>query len=339
MVFKLTCAAVVSLMVTVVLFFVLAGLIVSGGEPVRVPNLIGKSIVDAHAQIKDSGLKIDLAGSRYSPIVPQDSIISQDPAPGRMVKSTRTVRVVLSRGTEMIQVPDITGGDVRQAVVELTKIGLKPKSQVRIHYPARADIVIGQDPPAGSLLPRDSGVDFLVSLGAPRVSYAMPNLINKPLDEVTELLNSLNLKISNKREMHEDTPEDVVFYQDPLPGMYVSEGETVRTKVSASGEMPEWQTLEGAVIRYDVPLGFVQRRVRIDVQDALGRSTEFDKLVDPGTTIRIPVVYRKWLDVEVRLDGREVDRRFIREMRDTRIPADFFQYVYPSRPYRVQWRP
>jgi len=339
-VMKMMCAAAATLAVTVVLFFLLARFIVSGGKPVQVPNLINQTIVDALTELEGTGLKLDPAITRrYSPSVEQNCIISQDPAPGKMVKSSRMLRVVLSRGTELIGVPDVTGGDVRQAAVTLTEEGLRPASEVRIRYAARRDIVIGQDPPEGEMLPRDGGVDLLVSQGAPRASYAMPNLVGKSLDEAAGILNALNLRISNKREVYKDTPVDVVFYQDPLPGMAVVEGDTVRTKVSVSGKLPEWESLEGAIIRYAVPLGLSMRRVRIEVQDAEERWTEFTGPVDPGTVMRVPVVYKKWLDVEIRLDGAAVERRTVREMNDTVIPIEFFERVYPERPFRVQWRP
>ncbi len=326
-------------MVTVALFFMLAGWIVSGGREVEVPNLINKSLVEAHDILKDTGLKLDVAGGRYSSLVPKDSVISQDPAPGHVVKSTRTVRVILSRGTKLIRVPDVTGRDVRQAEVALAEVGLKPASEVRIHYAARRDIVVGQDPPAGELLPREGGVHLLVSRGAPRITYAMPNLVGRSLDDVTDIVNRLNLRISNRREPHEDTPEDVVFYQDPLPGTAIVEGDTVRTKVSASGELPEWEFFQGAVIRYDVPPGLTRRRVRIDVQDAEERWTEFNSLVDPGTTLRVPVVYKKQLDVEIRLDGTTVERHIVRETEYIVVPTEFVNLVYRPRPFGVEWWP
>jgi serine/threonine-protein kinase len=340
LVVKMVAAAAVTLTVTVVLFFLLAGRIVSGGQPVQVPNLINMTIVDALAELEDTGLKLDPAIShRFSSIVDQNCIISQDPAPGKMVKSSRTLRVVLSRGTELIRVPDITGGDIRQAAVTLADAGLRPASEIRIQFPARRDIVVGQDPPEGELLPRDGGVNLLVSHGPQRVSYAMPNLVGRSLDEVAETLNALNLRISNKREVHRETAEDVVFYQNPLPGMAVVEGDTVQTKVSVSGDLPQWQSLEGAILRYVVPQGFPRRHIRIEVQDAEERWTEFNGMVDPGTIMRVPVVYKKWLDVEIRLDGTAVERRTIRETGDTTIPLEFFERVYPARPFRVQWRP
>ena len=283
LVVKMVAAAAVTLTVTVVLFFLLAGRIVSGGQPVQVPNLINMTIVDALAELEDTGLKLDPAIShRFSSIVDQNCIISQDPAPGKMVKSSRTLRVVLSRGTELIRVPDITGGDIRQAAVSLADAGLRPASEIRIQFPARRDIVVGQDPPEGELLPRDGGVNLLVSHGPQRVSYAMPNLVGRSLDEVAETLNALNLRISNKRELHRETAEDVVFYQNPLPGMAVVEGDTVQTKVSVSGDLPQWQSLEGAILRYVVPQGFPRRHIRIEVQDAEERWTEFNGMVDPG---------------------------------------------------------
>jgi len=364
LVVKLMFAAGATLMVTVVLFFLLAGFIVSGGRPVQVPNLIGDTIVDALAELEGTGLKLDPAISRrYSSIVPQNSIISQDPSPGRMVKSTRTVRVVLSRGPEMIRVPDVTGGDVRQAVVSLADVGLRPEAEVRVHYAARPEIVVGQDPPAGSLLERDSGVHLLVSQGARRLTYVMPELVGKSLDEVVEILSVLNLKIRATREPREDMPEDVVFYQDPLPGTAIVEGDTVEAGVSVSQRLtqlqsregliieyeplglrlrirlPPLQTYEGLIIRYDVPEGLVQRRVRVDVQDAASRGTEFDNVVDPGSTVTIPVLYEKWLEAEIRLDGRVVERRFVGEGRDVVISTQFFEHICPQRLGSVQWRP
>lgn len=329
---KLTCAAGIALMVTVGLFFLIAGVMISGGNNVTVPNLVGSSIVEAHAVLHESGLTLEISpGSRYSPIVQKDSIISQDPLPGRTVKSSRKIRVVLSRGTETTGVPDVTGRDVRYAAVTLEEVGLWPETEVRIHYAARAGIVVGQDPPAGRSLARDTGVTLLVSRGAPRVTYVMPNLVGDTLDEVTDVLNRMNMNIRAEYEKPpSDTPIDVVFYQDPLPGMAVVEGDTVLARVSkpiTRKEIQDWESLEGALIRYDVPPGLDKRRVRIQVQDAQGRSTEFDRYVEPGTTITVPVLYREWLEVEIKVDGRVVKLRHVGNTGDVTVQAEFREFL------------
>ena len=325
------CASAVAMMATVGLFFLLAGYIISGGQNVRVPNLVGKSIVEAHMTLKESGLTLELNGSRYSSIVPKDSIISQDPAPGRVVKSSRKIRVVLSRGTENIVVPDVTGRDVRYAAVTLSEAGFRVGTEVRVHYPARADIVVGQDPPADRPMPRDSEVALLVSRGAPRITYVMPYLVGMSLDEAADVLNKLNINIRAEYETApKGVPEGVLFYQDPLPHTAVVEGDTVIAKVSKTSvpqELARWESLEGAVFRFDVPPGLVKRRVRIQVQDAGGRSTEFDRLVNPGTTITVPILYLEWLDVETEVDGRVVQTEFVRDGRSTVVPTKFTEYV------------
>jgi hypothetical protein len=130
----LIAAGVVAVVVGVVLFLVLRG-----GGP-GVPDVTTKTQADAEQLIKDQGL-IPNVQQQSSETVQNGSVISQDPPAGSSAKKGSTVTIVVSTGSDLVQVPqDLIGQDVSSAILELQRAGLhaqvvatsslKPKDQV-----------------------------------------------------------------------------------------------------------------------------------------------------------------------------------------------------------------
>ncbi|MFT3887292.1 MAG: Stk1 family PASTA domain-containing Ser/Thr kinase [Arachnia sp.] len=76
-----------------------------GPEPIRFPDLVGAPVDEATKQLKDLGFEVS-SSEEYDSKVEKGRIIRQDPKTGTG-KRGDTVTIVVSRGPEMIEVPDI----------------------------------------------------------------------------------------------------------------------------------------------------------------------------------------------------------------------------------------
>jgi eukaryotic-like serine/threonine-protein kinase len=132
-------------------------LVVSQGpEPVEVPNLVGQTVDEAQGRITEAGLKLETR-EQYDGSVPAGHVVSQEPASGTMPKGG-TVKVVVSKGPEMISVPNVKGKSVKSAIEELEEAGFK------VEVLGGRGKVLQQSPAPGTQHPKGGRVVLLASL-------------------------------------------------------------------------------------------------------------------------------------------------------------------------------
>ncbi|WP_189190414.1 Stk1 family PASTA domain-containing Ser/Thr kinase [Streptomyces albiflavescens] len=100
-------------------------LVVSKGSPVEVPEVTGASVEDATAELEDSGLKVKISSERVNSEFDKGQIAEQSPAAGREAASGDTVTLTISKGPELVEVPDVMGDSVDDARKALEDAGFK----------------------------------------------------------------------------------------------------------------------------------------------------------------------------------------------------------------------
>ena len=101
-------------------------LVVSAGPaPRTVPDLAGKTVDQARAELGKVGLGAEVT-ERFSNSVPRGQIIGTDPGAGASVARGRTITLVVSKGPDLVQVPDIVGRALDEANRILEEAGLVP---------------------------------------------------------------------------------------------------------------------------------------------------------------------------------------------------------------------
>ncbi|GAA2247340.1 Stk1 family PASTA domain-containing Ser/Thr kinase [Rarobacter faecitabidus] len=139
----------------------LIALTVSGGkQPVQIPNVVGHPQKDAKKDVEALRLTWHKADSQYSDTVPRGSVISQDPVAGTSGHVLDTVTVVVSRGPELVVVPDVRGLSEDGAVTELLNAGLK--FEVNRYLGAYFDKVRFQSEEPNSEVPKGTKVTITV---------------------------------------------------------------------------------------------------------------------------------------------------------------------------------
>lgn len=205
-------------------YLLMPGLIHSKAE-VRVPDVHQLSLDQAEAVLGQHGLQISRAGERFDTNVPRGFVISQDPGPGSPVRRQKTVQVIVSLGEEFSSVPALYGESRRSAEQLLKSAGLSPGRITRAPSSEVGDgLVLASDPPAESVLPRDTPVSLLISAGAGQEAYLMPDLLGREISRARSQLEAFGLRV---RVPGASASIGTIVYQNPRPGAQITRRDTV----------------------------------------------------------------------------------------------------------------
>ncbi len=97
-----------------------------GRQPITVPSVIGKASKDATDTLNGLGFTVQQDTEQFSDTVVLGEVISQTPASGTGFRGD-SITLVVSKGPQLIAVPDVTGKTSGQAKAQLEALGLKVK--------------------------------------------------------------------------------------------------------------------------------------------------------------------------------------------------------------------
>ncbi|MFF9404350.1 Stk1 family PASTA domain-containing Ser/Thr kinase [Streptomyces anandii] len=100
-------------------------LTVSKGRPVDVPDVTGEDLDQAKSDLEDAGLKVTVASEQVNSEFDKGQVAQQTPAGDSQAAEGDTVTLTLSKGPEMVEVPDVTGDSVGDAKKALEDAGFK----------------------------------------------------------------------------------------------------------------------------------------------------------------------------------------------------------------------
>src|SRR5258708_16182447 len=104
------------------------------GREVDMPNLAGKTSADVQQLLASRGLQLKIADRIYSDL-PINTVVRQSPPAGEHMKVSQDAHVVLSLGPQNVVVPDIDGGRLRVARIQLLQAGLQLREVTALPVP------------------------------------------------------------------------------------------------------------------------------------------------------------------------------------------------------------
>lgn len=212
--------------------FILLGLVfgfltfklLSFSRTVQMPELNGKSLVEANRLLTDIGLYIKIEGEDYDAAIPRGNIIKQDIPAGNKVKERRGIKVVISKGPRVRSVPMIVNDSITNAETTLLQKGLKIGKVIMVHSDiVEKDKIISQKPEPNEQV--SDTVTVLVSQGPYDKIYICPDFIDMPLEQAKILIKKLNLT-----SVTEGSGE-MIEAQRPDPGKQIKAGDTIYLKL------------------------------------------------------------------------------------------------------------
>lgn len=134
------------------------------GVAVRVPDITNKSKEQAASIARRSQLLVIVDSSDFSEFVQKDLVASQKPMPGTLVKPGRRIHLVISRGSQMVEMPDLSGLSPVDAekVVQNTGLVLDNK-HYRTSKRFSSGTVMDQYPDAGTKVQAKAGVTIYIA--------------------------------------------------------------------------------------------------------------------------------------------------------------------------------
>ncbi len=175
---------------------VMPGIVHNDRQVVEVPSIVNMQWEKARQRLFDAGLRLQIRTRQYDEMVPQDHIISQQPASDEKVKKGRLVIAVISKGSETGLVPDVRKLTERRAVIELRKLGfIVGKRKRDFSDSLEKDMVVQMAPAGGSSISKEMPVDLLISDGPKPTHADVPNLIGESLLDAKNKIESANLKL------------------------------------------------------------------------------------------------------------------------------------------------
>ncbi|MCX7785660.1 MAG: PASTA domain-containing protein [candidate division WOR-3 bacterium] len=210
--------------------FLIMPWIIGRGKEVIVPNLIGKSLIEAQKILEAQNLALGKTEEIFDTIFPIGYVVQQKPKPGSIVKPGRPIILYLSKGTRKIKVPFLLQMPLERAMTILSNIGLIPTSIETIRSITTGQgKVIGIEPEPGSEISLGTPIKLLVS-GGPAGAFLMPNFVGVPINIAIDSVVKCGLVIGTiqEQEVESEAEAGMVVIQYPEDGMRVKTGDTIK---------------------------------------------------------------------------------------------------------------
>lgn len=207
------------------------------GGRVAVPNVAGKTAVQARAMLVNAQFKVNTQ-REYSDTVAAGQATRTNPKAGQKAKKNSQVDLYISRGIEYVKVPDLAGkeGDKAGILLKEAKLKIAESSEEYSDEVAKGKI-IATAPEAGTSLRHHSGVKVIVSKGKEPIT--LPDFAGKSEEEVAKTLGDLKLKMDKTTEFSDSVPRGQIIGQEPAAGTTLYHGDQVKVRVSQGPEMVE----------------------------------------------------------------------------------------------------
>ena len=212
-------------------YFILSGQGCSSATGNEVPELVGKAIDQATADIRTAGFELGSVDYEYSETVGANYVISQTPRAGTRQEAGTKVTLVVSQGVEQVEVPDLANMTANEARNALQKAGLKFEAGTAEHSDSVAENhVLRQTPIAGTKVNKNSTVTYYLSAGEEKIT--VPDVVGDLEGVANTTLTNAGFTVTVDRQSSSTVPEGAVISQNPKADQKAKKGSAVSIVVS-----------------------------------------------------------------------------------------------------------
>lgn len=256
---------------------------------VQIPNLQGLTKEEAEQKAKELKLKIEVSEEKYHLEIPEGQIIEQDPKyqDNYKVKEGSTIKIVISKGQEIVEMPKVVGKTRDEATKMLKEAGLEVKVEEEFSDDVEKNYIIKQEIEEGEKIPAGTTVTIYSSMGIEQVQ--VPDLSGKTESEAKSAINSAKLKWkSTDKTSDSSKPNGVVVNQSISSGSMVDKNTEITITINEFDEIKTGtinvnvKSLLGGKVEYEDEEKTVVKNVRVKIM--VGSDTVYDEKVSPTST-------------------------------------------------------
>ncbi len=232
---------IVGVLIAALLFVFILWPRISSGSDVEIPDVQGMTVEQAQNALEDDGLEVEKkTKEEASDDVDEGKVIGTDPEIGESVKEGTKVTLIVSTGSEKIEIEDYTGKDVDDVKRELEDAGIRVVTEERDVASGdgvKENTIIDQDVEPGTKL----GDGDTITLTIPNIYKTYPNFTDGTYteDDVKKFCdeNGITLNVTYIEDMTKS--EGVVTYQNMGAGSRINSGDNLRIKVVKNPELQD----------------------------------------------------------------------------------------------------
>ena len=265
--------------------------IIKNEDTVVVPDVVGKEVVHTLKTLSDLELNTKVRKFEYNAAITANHVIFQEPEAGTVIKKGRDVRLIISKGTQTIQMPNLKNLSHRQALIilETNDLGAGIGS-LTYHSEISKDHIITQTPYPNTTIRRNANVDLLISLGKRPLAYMMPDLKTMTVSDAVIALEQNNLKLGEiKIKVDKGASEDVVIRQEPQAGQRVIAQSVVNLFVNQTRKTKknkDWALPQGVILfRHRIADGYLKHHIRVQLNGFGVANDLIDDYYSPGEEV------------------------------------------------------
>ena len=258
-------------------------------KEVQIPNLQGLTKEEAEQKAKELKIKVEVSEEKYHLEIPEGQIIEQDPKyqDNYKIKEGSTIKIVISKGQEIVEMPKVVGKTRDEATSALKQIGLEVKVEEEFSDDVEKNYIIKQEIKEGEKIPAGTTVTIYSSMGIEQIQ--VPDLSGKTESEAKSAISSAKLKWkSTDKTSDSSKPNGVVVNQSISSGSMVDKNTEITITVNEFDEIKTGtinvnvKSLLGGKVEYEDEEKTVVKNVRVKIM--VGSDTVYDEKVSPTST-------------------------------------------------------
>lgn len=204
-------------------------------------DVVGLTEEKATEALDEEGIPYEIERD-YSDIFEEGTVMSQSILEGDEVKEDEKVKIVISKGVEEVDVPDVVGKTLEEAKTLLTVAGFEVDEDEEYDEEVEEGRIISQTPNGATKAAKGSTVTIVISKGKEVKVATVPDLKKKTVTEAESALSAVKLKLGNVTQEYSDSiPEGKVITQSIAAGTEVKEETAVDITIS-KGKKPKTTT-------------------------------------------------------------------------------------------------
>lgn len=214
------------------------------GKDVQIPDLSNMTLEQAEEKAKELKIKVEVQEEKYHLEIPEGQIIEQDPKYQNdyKIKEGSTIKVIVSKGQEIVKMPKIVGLKRDEAIKLLKETGLEYEIKEENDDDVEKGIVIKQATEDGKEIQKDdeipAGTKIIVHVSMGIEQVEVPDLSGKTESEAKTVISNAKLKWkSTEKTSDASKPNGVVVNQSISNGSMVDKNTEITITINEFNEI------------------------------------------------------------------------------------------------------